>query len=115
MSRKRCREWQRKRKRNYYSPLIQPSEHCGPADVAYLDEEIMIEARVNVSPEVTIGRVRMECLDYSLDPCDSICSCSNDCSYVINQLIRVSIPVRFGAKAEVESCGVGCSSIRPCC
>lgn len=115
MAKKRLRERLRKRKRTYYSPLVPPSEHCGPENTAILDEEILIEATVNVSPEVTIGKVEIESLDCSWDFYEPTCSCSDECSYLISQLVRVKIPVRFGAKAEVDSCGVNCSHIGPCC
>jgi hypothetical protein len=90
------------------SPPKQPNEHNKDCS-ATLNEEICIEAKVTVNPEVSIGNVRIECLDSTIDRFPSCNKCSSEkCTVFVNQLIRVKIPIQFSAKADAEKLGVIC-------
>ncbi|MGG0790413.1 hypothetical protein ABE132_17190 [Peribacillus simplex] len=76
---------------------------------SFLDEEICIEAKVTVKPEVSIGKVKIECLESCIEPHSNFTNkSSEECSIIVSQLIRVKIPIRFSAKAEAEKKGVNC-------
>lgn len=76
---------------------------------SFLDEEICIEAKVTVHPEVSIGKVKIECLESCIEPHSKYKKkSSEECSIVVSQLIRVKIPIKFSAKAEAEKNGVIC-------
>ncbi|MDQ1147907.1 hypothetical protein QE429_004734 [Bacillus sp. SORGH_AS 510] len=76
---------------------------------AFIDEEISIEAKVKVCPDVSIGKVTIKCLESSIEPCSKHKdSSSEECTLYVNQLIRVKIPVRFSAKVKAEERGISC-------
>jgi len=77
---------------------------------AYLDEEICIEAKVKVNPEVLIGHVTVESLESHIEPHAKLKNCHDECecTVIVSQLIRVKIPIHFSAKAEAKKSGVSC-------
>lgn len=75
---------------------------------AYLDEEICIEAKVTVNPDVSIGEIKVECLDAKIEPYSKSKHAHDECTLIVSQLVRVKIPVRFSAKATTKKSGVSC-------
>ena len=99
----------------------EPSEHSKPSSLpkhpnehnnfcsSTLNEEISIEAKVTVIPEVSIGNVKIECLESTIDRFPDFKKCSSEeCTVFVNQLIRVKIPIQFSAKTNAEKIGVIC-------
>ena len=82
-------------------------------DYAFLDEEICIEAKVTVNPNVSIGEVTLECLESTIEPYSKYNKSHKECTVFVTQLIRVKIPVRFSATVEAEKNGVGCKLPAP--
>lgn len=75
---------------------------------AFLDEEICIEAKVKMNPDVSIGKVKIECLESEIEPCSEQNHSSEECTVHVIQLVRIKIPVHFKAKVKVEESGVYC-------
>lgn len=94
---------------NPWSPKHRP-QHCNEKTniCAFLDEEISIEAKVKINPNVSIGNVKVECLESSVDPHSKHNHSSEECTVYVNQLVRIKIPVHFSAKVKAEDCGVIC-------
>ncbi|MDF2534706.1 MAG: hypothetical protein K0R18_863 [Bacillales bacterium] len=105
----------------YPEPPKHPSEHSKPSSLpkqpcehnnfcsSTLNEEISIEAKVTVIPEVSIGNVKIECLESTIDRFPDFKKCSSEeCTVFVNQLIRVKIPIQFSAKTNAEKIGVIC-------
>lgn len=97
-----------------------PDEHPKPPDennnnlTSFLDKEICVEAKVTVNPEVSIGKVTIECLDSTIEQDSKFNKASSEeCTVFVNQLIRVKIPIRFSAKADAEKKGVICKPVYP--
>ncbi|MDF2558030.1 MAG: hypothetical protein K0R71_1858 [Bacillales bacterium] len=78
---------------------------------AFIDGEIGIEAKVKVKPEVSIGEVKIECLESGIEPCSKHEHSSEECTVYINQLVRIKIPIHIRAEVKAEECGVIC---HPC-
>lgn len=75
----------------------------------YLDEEICIEAKLTVNPEVSIGQIDVECLESTIEPTSTVASASDECTMVVSQLVRVKIPVHFKAIVETDENNIGCT------
>ena len=70
---------------------------------SFIDEAFCIEARVTVKPEVSVGGPTIECLEAEILPASHQPSTSEECTMLISQIVRVTIPVRFSARAEGEA------------
>ncbi|AOV06553.1 hypothetical protein [Sporosarcina ureilytica] len=75
---------------------------------AFLDEEICIEAKVTVNPDVSVGEIEVKCLESTIDPSSKHKNASDECTMIVSQLIRVKIPVHFKANVKAEKHGVSC-------
>lgn len=82
-------------------------DHC----TSFLDEEICIEAKVTIHPDVTVGKVEIQCLDSSIEEKEGSKiqkKSSDECTIMVSQLIRVKIPISFHVNAGAEVKGVSC-------
>jgi hypothetical protein len=91
-------------------PMKHPphSVHEKDCSSAFLDEEICVEAKVKINPDVSIGDVKIECLESTIEPKSKRKGASEECTLYVNQLIRIKIPVHFSAKVEAKEHGVIC-------
>lgn len=88
---------------------IKHSDDEKDCSCAFLDEEICVEAKVKINPNVSIGDVKIECLEATIEPKSKRKGASEECSLYVNQLIRIKIPVHFSAKVETKEHGVICN------
>jgi hypothetical protein len=90
------------------------SNEKNPNPTSFIDKEVCVEAKVTVNPEVSIGKVTIECLDSTIEHDSKFNKASSEeCTIYVNQLIRVKIPIRFSAKADAEKKGVICDPVHP--
>ena len=75
---------------------------------AFLDEEICIEAKVTINPDVSVGEIDVKCMESKIEPCLKAKNASDECTMIVSPLIRVKIPVHFKAKIKAEKHGVSC-------
>lgn len=73
---------------------------------SFIDEAFCIEARVTVKPEVSVGGPTIECLEAEILPSSHQPSTSEECTMLISQIVRITIPVRFSAQANGEASDV---------
>ena len=83
---------------------------------AFLNKELCVEAKVTVTPDVSIGPVMVECYEAEVEPISMNKNKTEECTVIVSQLIRVRIPLQFSAKVEAEKNMVGCKkhSDKPC-
>lgn len=111
-----------KRPLKYYHQLKphQPDHSSNESSIhqanAFLNKELCVEAKVTVTPDVSIGPVMVECYEAEVEPISNNKNKTDDCTVIVSQLIRVRIPLQFSAKVDAEKNKVGCKKLsnKPC-
>lgn len=91
---------------HFLKPLNRLSEkekHEPELPLSFIDEAFCIEATVTVKPEVSVGGPTIECLEAEILPSSDQPSTSEECTMLISQIVRITIPVRFSAQANAEA------------
>jgi hypothetical protein len=98
----------KKRSKYHEYPSKDTHDHDKNNACAFLDEEICIEAKVTVNPDVSVGEIDVKCIESTIEPSSKSKNASDECTMIVSQLIRVKIPVHFEAKIKAEKHGVSC-------
>ena len=77
-------------------------------NISFLNQEICIEAKVTVNPDVSVGKVKIECVESEIEPCSKSKSDCEECTIIVSQLIRVQIPITFSATADAVPIATSC-------
>ena len=78
-------------------------------NISFLNQEICIEAKVTVNPDVSVGKVKIECVESEIEPCSKSKSDCEECTIMVRQLIRVQIPITFSATADAVPIATSCN------
>lgn len=74
-------------------------------------QDVLVGVPVEIKPFAQVGEVKTECMGKPVIKRGSI-ECEGKprktCKFVINQKIRVEVPVIFGAKTEVGEASIDC-------
>lgn len=89
--------------------MAQP--YCSPITsscTAFLNENICIDALVTVTPEVTVGPIQLDCSEATINPILPSHKAKHDCTMLVTQCVRISIPLRFKADAHIDDTNIQC-------
>lgn len=98
----------RKPKHRKHPPHHPHNHHEKDSACTYIDEEICIEAKVTVNPDVSVDEIQVECLEADIERDGKRKHGDDKCTMIVSQLVRIKIPVRFSARANAEK-NVSCN------
>lgn len=78
---------------------------------ATVHETVCIQARVTITPAVTVGTVSTRCVGSPvIGACTGTPSPTNTCTFTVSQSICVQVPLTFSADATAAPTGIVCGT-----
>ena len=71
-----------------------------------INKLVDIEGKITISPDVEVGDITSCCV--GAPNIERICDPSDDCAYMVSQLVCVRFPIKISATAAAEPTGVRC-------
>lgn len=76
-----------------------------------VEEDICVEAKISIKPDLHVGKIKIECLDTSIEKVGKQkSSLREECVAFVNQIIRVKIPLKFSTCVDAHKTGVICKN-----